>query len=107
MTLDEGIKHEEKVVEKNEKIASWFSVKEGNPNYDNCVERAEEHRQIAEWLRELKRLREQTNPERKPGKWVENKWGEETCSECGYTHKAEGSNFCPNCGAKMEVEKNE
>ena len=44
-------------------------------------------------------------PERKPGKWVENKWGEETCSECGYTHKAEGSNYCPNCGAKMEVEE--
>ena len=35
----------------------------------------------------------------KNGKWIENKWGEETCSECGYTHKAEGSNFCPNCGS--------
>ena len=43
-------------------------------------------------------------PERKKGKWIENKWGEETCSECGYIHKAEGTNYCPNCGAKMEVE---
>ena len=42
-------------------------------------------------------------PERKTGMWIENKWGEETCSECGYIHKAEGTNYCPNCGAKMEV----
>ena len=43
--------------------------------------------------------------ERKPGKWIENKWSEETCSECGYIHKAEGTNYCPNCGAKMEVDR--
>jgi len=46
-----------------------------------------------------------SEPERKHGKWVENKWGEETCSECGYIHKAEGSNFCPNCGAKIGVDE--
>ena len=40
--------------------------------------------------------------ESKSGHWIENKWGEETCSECGYTHKAEGSNYCSECGARME-----
>ena len=54
------------------------------------------------WLQRIKRL-PPVESEKKTGKWIENKWGEETCSECEYTHKAEGSNFCPNCGAKMEV----
>ena len=58
MTLDEAIKYAEEVAEKNEKKASWFWGKEGNPNYENCVKCAEEHRQLAEWLKELKQLRE-------------------------------------------------
>ena len=29
------------------------------PDYKKCVEHAEEHRQLAEWLKELKRLKEQ------------------------------------------------
>ena len=53
MTLDEAIKHAEEVAEKNE----WFEK-----NYlenKGCKECAEEHRQLAEWLNELKQLREQ------------------------------------------------
>lgn len=60
MTLDEAIKHCEEVTEKNEIKASWFWGKEGNPNYESCIECAKEHRQLATWLRELKQLREQT-----------------------------------------------
>ena len=56
--LDEAIKHCEEVAEEKEKQASWFWVKEGNPNYESCEECAKEHRQLAEWLRELKKLRE-------------------------------------------------
>ena len=55
MTLDEAIKHCEEVAERNEKQASWFWIKEGNPNYENLMECEAEHRQLAEWLRELKR----------------------------------------------------
>lgn len=58
MTLDEAIQHAEEVAERNEKKASWFWGKEGNPNYKNCVKRAKEHRQLAEWLKELKMYRE-------------------------------------------------
>jgi hypothetical protein len=55
MTLDEAIKYAEEVAEKNE----WFDK--------NCLESiqcrkcAEEYRQLAEWLKDYKRLREQTS----------------------------------------------
>ena len=62
MTLDEAIKHAEEVAEKNEENASWFWDKEYSTNYKKCIKCASEHRQLAEWLKELKRLREQTKP---------------------------------------------
>jgi hypothetical protein len=62
-TLDEAIKHCEEVAEKNERQASYFHNKEGNPFYEDCIKCAKEHRQLAEWLRELEQLRKQT-------KWV-------------------------------------
>ena len=50
-------------------------------------------------------------PERKPGKWllkIED-WNRWTCSECGFStrtdiHVTLGYDYCPKCGAKMEVE---
>ena len=56
MTLEEAIKHAEEVAETNEIKASWFLGKEG---YEDCVECAEEQRQLAEWLRDYRRLKEQ------------------------------------------------
>ncbi|MBQ2856580.1 MAG: hypothetical protein IJE78_05520 [Bacteroidaceae bacterium] len=61
MTLDEAIEHAEEAAEQNAKRASWFWSKENNPNYENCVEYAKEHRQLAEWLKDYKRLLEQTD----------------------------------------------
>lgn len=61
-TLDEAIKHEEKIVADNEKFCKVA------PN--NCAEAyhcAEEHRQLAEWLKELKELK-QTNTAESPCK---------------------------------------
>lgn len=58
MTLDEAIKHCEEVVEKNEQ-----AKKDGNlwidTEYEDCCAN---HRQLAEWLRELK--------ERRNGGWI-------------------------------------
>ena len=49
MTLDEAIKHCLKVAEKNETLSEW-----GERNKASCLECAADHRQLAEWLTELK-----------------------------------------------------
>ena len=48
---------------------------------------------------------EAAEPERKTGKWIHEK--EMQCSCCGFTcddpYYLGAANYCPNCGAKMEV----
>lgn len=40
-----------------------------------------------------------------PAHWILNKDGSRTCSECGHNGTFYGEqNFCPNCGAKIELE---
>lgn len=72
MTLDEAIEHCEEVAEELEKKAQeWhenqvrkcelISFAEMDYTHENeCKECASEHKQLAEWLKELKQLREQT-----------------------------------------------
>ena len=58
MTLDEMIKHAEEVAEKNETQAKKWQ-KEGGEKWGKttvCRERAEEYRQIAEWLKDYQGL---------------------------------------------------
>ena len=46
-------------------------------------------------------------PERKKGKWKLNKDGNWACPFCEfdpYHDNMKGMNYCPNCGAQMEVE---
>ena len=57
MTLDEAIKHAEEVAEGHEKIKCIKAV-----TLEEC-KCAEEHSQLASWLKELKLLREKT-------KWI-------------------------------------
>lgn len=54
MTLDEAISHCEEVAEQKEQEAKEAHVLSGM----DCLECASEHRQLAEWLRELKTHRE-------------------------------------------------
>ena len=54
MTLDEAIRHCDDVAEEKEQEAKEAHVLSGM----DCMECAEEHRQLAEWLRELKAYRE-------------------------------------------------
>lgn len=54
MTLDEAIRHCEEVAEEKEQEAKEAHVLSGM----DCMECASEHRQLAEWLRELKAYRE-------------------------------------------------
>ena len=66
MTLDEAIKHYEGVAEELEKRVKPYQCESINKKlyevnkkeWDDCLECAEEHRQLAEWLRELKAYRE-------------------------------------------------
>lgn len=72
MTLDEAIKHCEEVAEENDLAAGMYKILAENnhntyekltaeTNSSRCAECAEEHRQLAEWLRELKERREADN----------------------------------------------
>lgn len=55
LTLDEAIKHCLEVAENNEQFASgkWIGS-EGEANRQECLQCAAYHRQLAEWLTELK-----------------------------------------------------
>ena len=61
LTLDEAIKHCEEVAEQNEKICNE-ELRVGLPDIylhkDRAKQCAEEHRQLAEWLKELRAFRE-------------------------------------------------
>ena len=63
MTLNEAIKHAEEVAEEQEKKAIYTPIEMLNSDVDieKCQECAAEHRQLAEWLKELKQLKEQTD----------------------------------------------
>lgn len=59
MTLDEAIRHCEEVAESEEqKYKEWKGDYSHLKKIDSCLECAKEHRQLAEWLRELKAYRE-------------------------------------------------
>ena len=70
MTLDEAIKHAEKVANVCESEASKYDMTDAYENYVACQDGkcAKEHRQLAEWLKELKQLRKQ----KKTGLWIDN-----------------------------------
>ena len=57
LTLDEAIKHAKEVAKTNRAEATYNfpNLKE---YYDNCLECANQHNQLAEWLEELKSYKE-------------------------------------------------
>lgn len=59
MTLDEAIKHAEKVAEEKEAQAWEAQLQEEYRTIKTCKECAKEHRQLAEWLKDYKRLKEE------------------------------------------------
>ena len=102
MTLDEAIKHAEEVAEEKEEQAWEAQLQE---EYITCKDCAAEHRQLAEWLKELKQLRKQT----KTGYWIDNFNGTIYCSCCHIWFHNDGMfsyiHYCPNCGAKMDEDE--
>ena len=63
MTLDEAIRHAEEVAEEKDMQAGfdtdYLCYQMSDTERNQCKKCAEEHRQLAEWLKELKRLKEQ------------------------------------------------
>ena len=55
MTLKEAIEHAEKVAEENEKISLYTPVEfiPADVSIEQCQKCADDHRQLAEWLKEL------------------------------------------------------
>ena len=112
MTLEEAIKHAEEVARSCEFDTDWgmanhFIDRSGVADVIKC---GEEHRQLAEWLKELRDYKEQKLPsaEQKKGRWILtiNMW---CCSECAsiapyyyMSGKQKKSKYCYVCGAKME-----
>jgi hypothetical protein len=61
MTLDEAIKHAEETAEEQQSKADNWTKEWDNGFVNYCNKCAEEHRQLAEWLKELKAYKEQTD----------------------------------------------
>ena len=115
ITLDKAIKHAEEVSESNEeRIKSGF-YKEGSRPEAECRECAEDHRQLASWLKEYKELKELTGKLafiREVGFWKQSGMNSEIyrCSNCRVQVSKNlliqnGEcifKFCPCCGARME-----
>ena len=70
MTIDEAICHSEEVAEQNEELYAMH-CKMGVVGEPKCKKCAEEHRQLAEWLKDYKRL---LNKE-KSGQWLKDELG--------------------------------
>ena len=117
MTLDEAIKHAEEVADRCEYEASRYDMTDTYESHMTCKEGecGEEHRQLAEWLKELKQLRKQT----KKGHWIDySEEGFVECPECGIGlqdwHRVERDEdddisfheyefrYCPSCGSRMD-----
>lgn len=64
LTLDEAIKHAKEVADMNYNDAEKFDSNDSVENYmkTNCMECAEYHEQLAEWLEELKSYKDIGTP---------------------------------------------
>ena len=58
MTLDEAIKRELDIVKRSERKAAEQFPEPYSIAHKTCMQCAEDHRQLAEWLMELKERRE-------------------------------------------------
>lgn len=94
MNLDEAIKH-------CEEVADYDCY---NEKQLKC---AEEHRQLAGWLKELKEYKDLGAKPWHEAKWLQDRGKSRKCSRCEFSINEDDAFiffFCPDCGAQMEVE---
>ena len=132
MTIDEAIKHHLDEAERNERDAKYKSMY-ANRSSRECLRCAAEHRQLAEWLTELKEARKLLTPAKYKIEHEEyDMHGEHyrddyaVCPNCGkvfgnikwlyiakgicYSRVHKGvsfGSFCPDCGQKIDWDINE
>ena len=104
LTLEEAIAHAEEVAED----AKLIGMMVGTSHVTELEQMrcANEHKQLAEWLKELKSLKEN-----KTGHWIERDFVSPgtfftvyQCSQCDEISWNQ-YNYCPSCGAVMGVEE--
>ena len=101
MTLDETIKHCEEVAEEKDKSVELYkAVKATEGLITKCETCAEEHRQLAEWLKELKAYKDYYDTPGRIERTVYPGRIEYECSKCGniVRHK---DIHCRNCGHRL------
>lgn len=77
-------------------LLNLYSVDElGEAKLDTWYHGIDEHMREA-----LGMAIEALSADRPTGEWIENHNGTFTCDQCGCKHSK--SNYCPNCGARME-----
>ena len=90
---------EEELMKKIDKEEKWLvnALKDRTDIY--CVDIAFDA--VKHYIRDYIKSQQTT------GRWIDSHIPESTlceCSECGFTCGAYSFNYCPDCGAKMEVE---
>lgn len=140
MTIDEAIIHCEKEEDRHSKSATHMKKLYGEhvAGYRFHKENEDVDRQLAEWLKDYKRLLEQEpcedaisrqavldlliengiygyekkiaelpsiQPKPPTGHWITEDRLYPKCDQCGWEYGSDMTNFCPNCGAKMEIER--
>lgn len=110
MTINEAIIHAEEIAEEQE----YHVRMKGKVNASECYECAKEHRQLAEWLKELKSFKEKDEAKAvhyegdgyADGAMV---YDTAVCPNCGHEFEEDSENwgceFCPNCGQRLRWEE--
>ena len=114
MTIEEAIKHCREKAEELANASGEAELQGCDREALKCSKCAEEHRQLAEWLKDYKRLLEP-----KTGHWIKEKtidgWDGHSyqCSVCGRSIHLDAVvevladyPYC-HCGAKMQAEREE
>lgn len=111
LSLDEAIKHAEAVADANERLCEIVHSAVQLSNYGKC---AKEHRQLAQWMKELKSLKGKEEPRAvhyegdgyADGKMV---YDMAYCPCCNHYFEEDSENwecdFCPNCGQRLRWEE--
>ena len=108
LTLDEAISHAKEVA-KSKRFEATYNFPDLKEYYDNCLECAEQHKQLAEWLEELKSYKEAEEQgllvrlpaNNKEIYIISSRWT--VCSECGSRFDEYSCSGCEyECDSKKE-----